>query len=179
MRCSSPPRVPTQSTTLNEEVREQRRRADALTRDIAKVEGELSQVTADRDRALADAQALRRELSGAGREGTALKRKLEAQEALLAQQAQLGRGSMRGLELCGLDLTSCVVEVENCTNMDVSLAGWTVRFADSATLRTAHGEAIVVHSPSANGRRDSLVRRHAFCFPFDFMLAAGTRAIIK
>jgi len=172
-----------------------------LERDCTEVELRLACAAEDRAATTAELKRVKAELSTSQRSGGLLKRRLEA----------LGEGpltafglSSQGLRLRGLDLASCVAEVHNATNMDVSLAGWTVRVVGeshlvSAANTTMGGEqpegVVVVSSPKRadkrgrggggggerqSSRRDSLVaRRHAFYFPFDFMLAAGSTATIR
>eukprot|EP00615_Pteridomonas_danica_P006803 CAMPEP_0114374056 /NCGR_PEP_ID=MMETSP0101-20121206/35317_1 /TAXON_ID=38822 ORGANISM="Pteridomonas danica, Strain PT" /NCGR_SAMPLE_ID=MMETSP0101 /ASSEMBLY_ACC=CAM_ASM_000211 /LENGTH=425 /DNA_ID=CAMNT_0001527581 /DNA_START=27 /DNA_END=1304 /DNA_ORIENTATION=- len=115
---------------------------------------------------------------------TGLKRRLEA----LGGGVRNGYGlSSGGLHLTNLDLINCSVSISNKTNMDVSLDGWTVRIISDKSLFTTDGlqqqidGAVMVRSPHREGsRRDSFVRqRHAFVFPFDFMLAAGSDAVIR
>jgi len=162
-------------------------RSDAavLRRDVADVEARLALALAAKQEAAASVARLKCELAGALREASGLKRRLES----LGASDRNGFGaSCGGLQLVGLDLAGCEARILNATNMDVSLAGWTVRVvADESLVEAAgpDGALVVVQSPSraaGNGgrrRNSDVARRHAFHFPFDFMLAAGSEATVR
>jgi hypothetical protein len=188
-----------------DELKQARLRVVGLERDCVEVEERLRRAAEERRETQSELARLRAGLQASERSNGHLKRRLEALGAGAATAFGL---SAQGLRLRSLDLAACVVQVHNATNMDVSLAGWTVRVVGGSHLLPAAAAAavvaantmagfqnnnsgcdqpegvVVVRSPKrgrgGRSRRDSLVaRRHAFYFPFDFMLAAGSAATIR
>ena len=166
-----------------------------LERDCEQVEQWLLRASQEKRATDAELKRLKASLGSSERSNGLLKRRLEA----FGQGASTAFGlSCQGLKLRSLDLAACCVQVHNATNMDVSLAGWTVRVVGESHLVSEAGMGggvgegdqpdgvVVVSSPKRQGsrgarsRRDSLVaKRHAFYFPFDFMLAAGSTSTIR
>jgi hypothetical protein len=161
----------------------------SLERDIDTVERRLTRAAEEHAVSLAEVNRLKSELNETITANHNLKRRLDALGGGDGSRNVFGLSSGSGLHLTQLDLVECRVSISNKTNMDVSLDGWTVRVISGDYLNSAErtqgegGGGVVVKSPgssSSDNRRDSLVkRRHAFVFPFDFMLAAGSDAVIR
>lgn len=156
----------------------------SLERDIDNVEKRLIRASEEQAITMAEMNRLKKELEDSNDSNYKLKRRLEA----LGGDSRNGYGlSSGGLHLNNLDLVDCCVTIKNTTNMDVSLDGWTVRVISGNSISNSsdgqsQADGMMVKSPlnGEGGRRDSIVRRrHAFIFPFDFMLAAGSDAIVR
>jgi hypothetical protein len=102
-----------------------------LARDLARVEAQLAVAAHDKHEAVAEGRRLAQQLAREVAAQRSLKRKLDA---FGAATSGYGGHLPAGLQLQGLDLAACVCEVKNATNMDVSLAGWTVRVVADAHL---------------------------------------------
>ena len=78
--------------------------------------------------AVAELGRTREALRVAMEEAKAAKGGVEGLSRKLADtEAALARAEMNGLVLKGLDVVNCMVQLQNRTNMDVSMAGWAVR----------------------------------------------------
>jgi len=114
-----------------------------LKRDLSSVESELGAVSRDKSKAQGEVKRLAQQLASEEAVKRSMKRKLDAFTSgsssggglLLGDGGGGGMGAViAGLQLQHLDLAECVCEVRNATNMDVSLAGWTVRVVADASL---------------------------------------------
>lgn len=112
-----------------------------LKRDLSSVESELGAVSRDKSEAQGEVKRLAQQLASEEAVKRSMKRKLDALTSGSSGGGLLGGGGgagmgavIAGLQLQHLDLAECVCEVRNATNMDVSLAGWTVRVVADASL---------------------------------------------
>lgn len=106
-----------------------------LKRDLTTVESQLAVAARDKHEALGEVRRLAQQLAREAAAQRSLKRKLDTLGAAHGYGGPNGVGHLfAGLQLQGLDLAECVCEVKNATNMDVSLAGWTVRVVADASL---------------------------------------------
>jgi hypothetical protein len=110
-----------------------------LKRDLTSAESELGAVSRDKSEAQGEVRRLAQKLASEEAVKRSMKRKLDAFTSGSSgggpHNSSGGVGAViAGLQLQHLDLTECVCEVRNATNMDVSLAGWTVRVVADASL---------------------------------------------